>query len=169
MYERLGFSKIDGFVRLSVSRRTSRRPVRRARAPFPQFLRIDREAFGADRARLLRRVFREFPRNWAWVTEGRRVAGYSVVKEYQDSSEIGPAICRQPNRNQVRELISSSVALTSRWPLEMSVPESNLAAIQVATELGFRAVRNGLIMAFKQARPIAINHSVVALGFLDKG
>lgn len=169
LYRRLGFEKIDGFARLSIKRRTREKTRRTESIPFSRILKIDRWAFGADRARLLRRLLREFPEGWSWSIERADVSGYSVVKEYQDSSEIGPSVCRQSDREAIETLLRSSVALARKWPLEISIPESNQAVSRITSRLGFRVERKGFVMHFADLEEIAINSSIVALGFLDKG
>ncbi len=169
MYERLNFRTINGFVKLSITRQT-RKPAREnEEVPFRQILRLDRRVFGADRRRLLRHLLRDFRKSWTWILKGAEVSGYSVVKQYQDSSEIGPSISEQINRDEIATLLESSIALASKWPLELSVPESNQVALETATRLGFRVVRKGLVMSYADLGTIAVSPAIIAFGFLDKG
>lgn len=168
MYERLGFRTEGGFVRLAMSRRT-RTLVRQDRAPLRQILGLDRRVFGADRTRLLRHLFKEFPKGWAWTMKRSKLTGFSVVKRYKDSSEIGPAICENQGPDEIADLLESSVALVTKWPLEVSVPEINRAVLKVADRLGFRAERRGVVMSLADLDRIGTNPAIVALGFLDKG
>ena len=169
MYERLGFDTTGSFDRLSVSHGTEDSTEGIGRIPLRQILSLDKRAFEADRSKLLRRLYREFPKRWSWVTNIDGISGYSLVKQYQDSSEIGPLICEDMNQESIGKLLSSSVALTDKWPLEMTVPESNSSIIEAATRHGFRVERKGFVMSYARLRPIAIPASVGAFGFLDKG
>jgi len=168
MYERLGFRTESGFVELSMPRR-SRTPVRQGAPPLSQILRLDSRVFGADRARVLRRLLNEFPKGWTWTTKGSKLTGFSVVKRYKHGSEIGPAICENQGPDEVADLLESSVALVTKWPLEVSVPEINRAVLKVADRLGFRAERRGVVMSLADLDRIGTNPAIVALGFLDKG
>ena len=169
MYERLNFKTVDGFVRLSISRRTRKIVSRNEEVPFRQILRLDKRAFGADRTRLLQRLLSEFPRGWTWILNGAQVSGYSVVKQYQDSSEIGPSISQQMNQDATATLLQSSIALARKWPLELSVPESNQTVLEAASRLGFRVERKGVVMNFADLDTVTVSPAIVAFGFLDKG
>jgi nitrate reductase NapE component len=152
-----------------VSHGTEDSTERIGRIPLRQILSLDKRAFEADRSKLLRRLYRELPKRWSWVTNIAGISGYSLVKQYQDSSEIGPLICEDMNQESIGKLLSSSVALTDKWPLEMTVPESNSSIIEAAARHGFRVERKGFVMSYVGLRPIAIAASVGAFGFLDKG
>lgn len=169
MYERLGFRTVAGFLRLSISRRTRKRVAENRQVPFREILRIDRRAFGADRTRLLRRLLNEFPRSWAWILKGSAVSGYALVKQYEDSCEIGPSVCEQMNQNAAKTLLESSLALARKWPVEISVPESNQTVLKTAIRLGFRVERKGVVMNFANRDRIKTSPAIAALGFLDKG
>ena len=169
MYEQLNFRTTGGFARLSISGRARSRTTGNTEVPFRRILRIDREAFGADRRRLLKRLLREFPRSWAWILKGRELSGYSVVKQYQDSSEMGPSVCKQTNPEDLATLFRSSLALTTKWPLEVSIPKSNQTGLETAIRVGFRVERKGLVMSFADLGEITVDPAIVAFGFLDKG
>ena len=168
MYKRMGFDTTDGFERLSLSHCTQDTTEGIGRVPFHQILRLDKRAFGADRNRLLRRLYREFPKHWAWVINSE-VSGYSLVKHYQDSSEIGPLICEHSSQENITGLLKYSAALTEKWPLEMTVPEPRLKVAEAAARLGFRVERKGSVMSYAKLDPVVIPDSVGAFGFLDKG
>ena len=168
MYERLGFRTETGFAQLSMSRRTST-PVRGATPPLRQILGLDKRLFGADRGRLLQRLLKDFPKGWTWTMKESKVTGFSVVKRYKDSSEIGPAVCESEVRDVIADLLESSVALATTWPLEMSVPETNRAALDVADRLGFRIERRGILMSVADLDRIETRPAITAFGFLDKG
>jgi len=168
MYERLGFRTETSFVQLSISRRTSS-PVRAGTPPLRQILRLDKRIFGADRGRLLRHLFKDFPKGWTWTMKESKVMGFSVVKRYKDSSEIGPAVCESEVQDVIADLLESSVSLARTWPLEMSVPETNRAALDAADRLGFRIQRKGILMSLAGLDRIESHPAITAFGFLDKG
>ena len=169
MYERLGFRTVDGFVRLSISRETGKPANESPKIPFGQIMKLDKRAFGADRTRLLQHLLREFPRGWTWTLKGAEVSGYSIVKEYQDSSEIGPSVCQDVNQERIARLLQSSIALARKWPLELSIPESNWTVLEAVTRLGFRVERKGVVMSYSSLDTITVSPATVAFGFLDKG
>jgi len=169
MYERLGFRTVDGFVRLSISRETGKPANENREVPFGQIVRLDKRAFGADRTRLLQCLLREFPRGWTWILKGAEVLGYSTVKRYQDSSEIGPSVSQDMNQDTVATLLQSSIALARKWPLELSIPESNRRVLETVTRLGFRLERRGVVMSYSDLDTITVSPATVAFGFLDKG
>jgi GNAT superfamily N-acetyltransferase len=169
MYKRLGFETTNAFATLSMPDSTQNFTSTIERIPFGQILRLDKRAFGADRSRLLRQIHREFPERWAWIADHARVSGYSVVKQYQDSSEVGPLVCEQMNEESVGALLRSSIARTEKWPLEMSVPVSSPTVSETADSLGFRVEKKGVAMSYARLEPTVISPAIGALGFLDKG
>jgi len=169
MYERLGFETVGRFNLLSSVRGPMETVDRNLEIPFSQILGFDRRAFGADRSKLLRCLMRDFPRSWAWVHQGAELCGYAVVKEYQDSSEIGPSICEEADRGTTLALLRASESLTRKWPLEISIPESNATFLETARSAGFRVLRKGLVMSFTKLEKASLGPRILALGFLDKG
>jgi GNAT superfamily N-acetyltransferase len=169
MYKRLGFEMTDGFATVSMPDGTENFTKTTEKIPIRQILRLDKHAFGADRSKLLRRLHREFPEHWTWIVNEAGVSGYSVVKQYQDSSEIGPLICEQMNQESIAALLGSSITRTEKWPLEMSAPLSNPTVEETAERLGFRLKRKGIVMSYARLEPVVIAPAVGALGFLDKG
>ena len=168
MYERLGFNRTDSFATLSMPHGNEDHTRGVRKTPFHQILHLDKRASGADRSRLLRRLHREFPKYWAWIGNDAKVSGYSLVKQYRDSSEIGPLICEQMNQEHAVILLRSSIALANKWPLEMSVPGSNSIVMKTAERIGFRIERKGVVMSYARLDPVVIGPAVGALGFLDK-
>jgi len=169
MYERLGFETVGQFILFSTARGPTEKVGRNLGIPFSQILGFDRRAFGADRSKLLRCLMRDFPRSWAWIHRGTELCGYAVVKEYQDSSEIGPSICEEAGRDTALALLKASESLTRKWPLEVSIPESNRTFLETAQSAGFRPLREGLVMSFTKLEKVDLGPQVLALGFLDKG
>jgi GNAT superfamily N-acetyltransferase len=169
MYKRLGFERTNVFSTLSMRDSTEIFTRTIERIPFGQILRLDKRAFGADRSRLLRVLHRDFPERWAWIIDHARVSGYSVVKQYQDSSEVGPLVCEQMNEQSIGTLLRSSIARTEKWPLEMSVPGSSPVVAATAESLGFRLEKKGVAMTYARLQPTVIGPTIGALGFLDKG
>lgn len=169
MYRRLGFKITGRFVNLSTAHGVGHSRHRNEKAPLRLILRLDHRAFGIDRGRLLRRLHREFPMSWTWTINNSSSSGYSLVKQYRDSSEIGPLICEALNQEDVTILLRSSMAVTRKWPLEMPVPEPNYVVMKAAESLGFRVERKGIMMSYARLDPVALGPAVGALGFLDKG
>jgi len=169
MYKRLGFETTGGFATLSMPGGPRNLTKTTKRIPLRQILRLDKRAFGADRSKLLTRLHHEFPEHWAWIVNEAGVSGYSVVKQYQDSYEIGPLVCVQMNEQSIEALLRSSIARTEKWPLEMSVPVSNATVAETAERLGFRLDKRGVAMSYARLEPIVIGPAIGALGFLDKG
>jgi len=169
MYKRLGFETTGGFVAMSMQGSAQDPAKKTQKIPFRQILRLDKRAFRADRSKLLTRLYHEFPQRWTWIVNEAGVSGYSIVKQYQDSSEIGPLVCEQMNEQSIETLLGSSIARTQKWPLEISVPASNTIVAETAKRFGFRLEREGVAMSYAQLRPIVIGPAIGALGFLDKG
>jgi len=60
------------------------------------------------------------------------------------------------------------MTLTTRWPLELSVPLSNRVFVEAARRTGFRVLRKGLVMSLTRLMKVKIASRTLAFGFLDK-
>jgi len=169
MYEQLGFTTAGGFLRVVMSECSAKRIATRKNIPFSEILKLDRRAFGADRSRLLRLLLKEFPSSWTWIDDRSGLSGYALVKEYQDSSEIGPCVSERMNHQAVTKLLEPVLALARKWPVEISVPESNQTVLEAVIGMGFRVERKGLVMNIANPDRVKIGPAIVAFGFLDKG
>ena len=103
-----------------------------ARATFTdELLRLDRQAFGADRSEYLQRL----------ASDSSFIAsdtGFGMIRDGHVADYLGPVVAE--NVQSAKELIRSLVS-TSKRRLFWDLPGPNIAAAEVARELGFQKVR----------------------------
>jgi predicted N-acetyltransferase YhbS len=117
VYARLGFADAYGLARLERAPSPQRRAVETAPGQrvrplvdrdLPGVLAWDREVFGADRSRLLRRELASAPQD-ALVLERRgELAGYSLGRPGHRAEQIGPVVGR--DRAAARAVVTALVA-----------------------------------------------------------
>ncbi len=172
-YEDIGFTRDQPFIRMK------RTPRRKKQASFhnesmqspalPKILSADKEAFGADRSRLIRTILAE---KIAWILGSAKpesTGSYIMVKDYGNWCEIGPWIWIDSALDSPGEMMNRALVKISRVPVEASCMLSNLRAVRVFRATGFQTVRNGHRMFFRHKASLGDDNAQFALGFLDKG
>jgi GNAT superfamily N-acetyltransferase len=116
VYARLGFGDALGLHRMAAPPRGGPPPAAESREParamsaadLPEVLAWDREAFGADRSRLLRWALEAAPERARTVTANARIEGYCFGRRGQHSDAIGPIVAHSPEA--ARALVVSALS-----------------------------------------------------------
>lgn len=106
---------------------------------------VDAPFFGADRARLLRRLFAEFPRTSLVVDDGGEVVAFAFGNTTGASCEIGPFVC-PPTRAVDADNLLHAMFRAADAPCAFSLPAVNEAGLALARRAGFREVFRTLRM-----------------------
>jgi len=171
-YENLGFVKDARFLRMR--RKTISRAAEvnwRAFDHAPSLhalLLADKGAFGADRSRLVRDVLAKRA-GWYVGSAGKSGLSYLMIREYRDICELGPWVCINPSRNEPERMLNLALSEVGELPIELSSLRKNKDAIRLMEAHGFRALREGYRMFFRDRARIGNDKAQYALGFLDKG
>jgi GNAT superfamily N-acetyltransferase len=144
VYSKLGFSDALSLVRMGARADRSRLEAGGARpltaAALPAVLEMDREAFGADRADVLRWTLEQAP-EYAWsLEEGGALAGYCFGRHGHHSEQIGPVVARGPET--AFRLVSACLrhAQAERFVIDVPARRADWMASLVA--LGFEEQRS---------------------------
>ncbi len=133
LYERFGFTDFGTTIVFSrdrvVESTPSARVVPAQASDAATIVRIDTDAFGADRSPLLEQLLAEHDALVA--TNGR---GYIVMQWSNPSRLIGPWIAQDPNA--ARDLLHTALGRAGDQPA-LYVPSVNQAAVDLATAAGF--------------------------------
>jgi hypothetical protein len=84
------------------------------------------------------------------------VTGYGVIRPARSSFRIGPLFADTPA--DARALFDALTAGTGRTPVTIDVPESNPAAVTLATEAGLAPSFETARMYTAPIRPVAHEH-----------
>lgn len=113
----------------------------------------DSACFPADRPRFLRHWLTiEGHRALARVVDGE-VTGYGVIRPARESLRIGPLFAH--TTADARALFDALTAGAGRTPVTLDVPESNPAALALATDLGLTPAFETARMYTGPVRPVA--------------
>ncbi len=172
-YLRLGFTRDAPFVRLGRKpmRTTPTRPGDEASRTLPLRLAFsaDRIAFGADRSKLIRMVLGTKGCWYLGSSNGRSANSYLLVKEYAETSELGPWVCIRPHGAQPTQMLRLALSMIAAKPIEVSCLPNHREALALLKKEGFQAINHGYRMYLGKVSRIGDDKASYALGFLDKG
>jgi GNAT superfamily N-acetyltransferase len=130
---------------------------------------LDAASFGADRGKLLRRLFREFPDTSLVLRHGGEVRGYLVGNPGDASCEIAPWVCDPAVRGGPRRLLKHLVHSVGSMEYGLAVSSRNKAAVALADRERF-AIAFRCVEMVRGAKDRAGKvEALFALGGLEKG
>jgi hypothetical protein len=104
LYHRLGF--VEECRSLRFKGRGARYVVEGVKSMEPPHLedvfQLDIQSFGADRSRVLRRIFQAFPRLCFISPAQGKLSGYIMVRQMETGARIGPWVCRADELSRSR-------------------------------------------------------------------
>lgn len=135
----------------------------------PDVLELDVRFFGASRARMLGRVFHDFPDLCYVARIGSRMVGYIMAKEGEGIRKIGPWIC-EPDRPEIAEALLQKIMDESvGGKLWVGVPDGNKASVEILGSNGFEGLPSSTRMCHGDCTPMGDVRGVFGIGAADKG
>jgi GNAT superfamily N-acetyltransferase len=108
-------------------------------AALPEICELDREAFGADRANVLRWALDQAP-EYAWrLDEGGVLSGYCFGRHGHHSEQIGPVVAR--SAEAARQLVSACLPRADAGRIIVDAPADRPEWIAELRALGFEEQR----------------------------
>ena len=141
VYEKLGFVAEWGLTRhevTSLSERSSPNTRELMESDWPVAEKLDAEAFGVSRSRILRRLAQDCRATLVWPAQGH-ILGYGMLRLGTQSDYIGPMVCAEAEGAQ--SLISGLLRVASPRSVFWDVPDDNPLANNLAKRFGFTPVR----------------------------
>ncbi len=168
LYRRIGF--VDEFHSIRFLGTSRRQELlsglsieRMSVKEMPRIADFDREYFGGDRMRVLKRLYQASPELCFYSQEDSQILGYIISYEMETGYRIGPWICKP---HGVRfPVIARELLLTCMNSIEVGtkiyvgVPETNNTAIRILHNLGFTMTAKCIRMRFGkrlQEKPKAV-------------
>lgn len=156
IYRQRGFGDGPALVRMSVAPKGGGPAPGAVRALEPSelegVLARDRQAFGADRAPVLRWAFERAP-ELAWIARlGDRVAGYCFGRQGDRSAHVGPVVAEDPAT--ALDLVRACLSRPRDRPVILDA-RAEPSWLQALDTLGFREARSFTRMYLGDARPPA--------------
>ena len=130
---------------------------------------FDADYFGAERTRVLSRLFDENPELSFVSHSGTSVVGYIACREAEVGYNIGPWVCK-PNQQQIAEelLLTCLSRLETHAKVYVGLPWPNKSAIRVLSKHGFSQYSKSIRMTFGK-RIVEQPSGIFAIGGAMKG
>lgn len=169
LYERAGFVAKGEAWSLRAESATPKRRITSARPMHgddgPQIARLDVEASGMERHRLLAKLIEAYPEHVRVVRERNRVVGYGLAKPSMGVTELGPIVATTPD---ARGAILDDLLRSASGPYEAAVLGESAEAIEALEARGFQK-RFRVVPMFKGEPPAWRPRSLVTVAGLEKG
>jgi hypothetical protein len=130
---------------------------------------LDAKYFGANRERMLRRVFEDFPEYCFAACEEGVVRGYIMAKRGESNVRIGPWACEPSKVELAGSLLRRLMDSTAGEMLWIGVPEENRASVEILTAHGFSGLPSSLRMCYGECSVMGDPRGRFSIGAPDKG
>ena len=169
-YRKLGFVEGARFERLRRAKRTSKYHANELfrNLSIPAILRLDKQAFGADRSRVILDLLNAKCASIFSVVSGPG-RSYLLAKNYEDMWELGPWISFRLPEPTLDAMLSESLVQANGKAVEIASPLRNPLTTAMFRRHGFRVMKTGHSMHLREIPRIGSPAAILALGFLDKG
>jgi ribosomal protein S18 acetylase RimI-like enzyme len=98
---------------------------------------FDEKYFGANRMRVVNRLFQEYPDHCFVAHSDIGIRGYIMCRKAETGYKLGPWICDQKHTETVEELLATCLSSLKQDNVYVGVPSVNKAAIKTLNEFGF--------------------------------
>lgn len=141
IYDKLGFEEeLVGERWAGSALASDGRLPRASRTDMKDILALDTEAFGADRSRVIERLFSEFPEDVEIVRDAQgRLLGYAATRPGRRAWYFGPCVAR--DRETAFRLFESAMARLAGEPLYIDIITASRRVRQRLAEYGFTRTR----------------------------
>ncbi len=150
IYEKLGFVAEYELARYEgmpiIDRPSSLAP--RPSPLVPDIIAFDRRMTGTDRAKMLGRLFEEFPEHIRIVRQSNQLEGFITMRPGANAVQAGPCIatapassCRKTEAGAGPSLLSDALNRCVGKPVFVDIPLDNVQAVKIAESSGLRVQR----------------------------
>jgi ribosomal protein S18 acetylase RimI-like enzyme len=109
---------------------------------------FDAKYFGANRQRVLKHLFKDYPQYCFVSKKKQKTIGYIMARKTTHGFWIGPWICDPQHLNVAKQLINSCINSLGKKDTELRVgtPSVNLATTSLLRSFGFKEVSKSIRM-----------------------
>jgi ribosomal protein S18 acetylase RimI-like enzyme len=111
---------------------------------------FDKKYFGADRTRVLSRLFAENPQLCFTSYDGAVTKGYVMCRRAKSGYVLGPFVCDPENVQAAEDLLQACVNRLENTMLYVGVPETNKNAVDLLTRHAFTRYSKSIRMRLGQ-------------------
>ncbi|MFQ6107575.1 MAG: GNAT family N-acetyltransferase [Thermoplasmata archaeon] len=127
---------------------------------------LDAAYFGGNRTRVIRRMWRDFPRLVLLPMEG---LGYVIATCTEKSCEVGPLVVESGNPEVAGQLLKGILGAVLAEEARMFIPHANASALELTKSLGFREEFRTMRMRYGEVNRAERAEGIYAMGALEKG
>jgi hypothetical protein len=170
-YRRLGFkTEINVQVMVGKGRKISFSEVNKlSEDTLNEILLLDKKIFGADRSRLLCRLYKEFPKNCFTAYHKKKLVGYIMAHGSEDEYELGPWVCLPKYQNRYSEqLLRAGVNSLDKKIIDLSTPLNSKIIEENLVNYDFKKQGIAVRMGCKDYS-LGNIEGVLGIAGLDKG
>ena len=146
IYEKLGFVPEYELARFEgMSRPGKTGPAMTEAVPelFADMIEFDRRMTGTNRAKMLRLLFEEFPRNTRIVTLNEKIDGFITMRPGANAFQVGPCTA---TTNSGPALLSDALNRCAGQAVFVDIPSGNVHAVKIAGSGGLKIQRRFMRM-----------------------
>ncbi len=175
LYRKLGFIDEYDSLRYRGTRRNASSPKNISLSlmkskDIPDVARFDAEYFGAERGRILNRLYEENPDLCFVAHTGSRISGYIMYRKAKNGHRLGPCVCEPNNLETARQLFAEGMnRIELGEQIYVGVPAVNTEAVDIMREFGFKKYSKSIRMCFGEKLETENANGVFALGGPMKG
>lgn len=171
-YRRLGFvTELNIEVSGGSGSRTPFTDVEQLRADsLDELIDFDEGFFGANRSKMLRRLYEDFGEYCFAAYADEKLVGYIMASGSEGDYEVGPWVCDPKYQGKfAEELLKAEINKLSDNRFELSSPMHNTLTESIIENRGLESTGVAVRMGFKQNVPIGITEGILGIGGLDRG
>ena len=157
LYERLGFKK--EFDSLRMERKVKKNKnieidfslIRQIKTEdLNKIAKFDMEYFGADRLKVLKAIYRDYPHLSFFAEKNSQIVGYIMARRTKNGFWIGPWVCNPKFSEAAKQLLNTYLSKVLEEPedfrVNIGVPAVNTYAVKFLKQEGFRMYSRSIRM-----------------------
>ncbi|MBN2591906.1 MAG: GNAT family N-acetyltransferase [Sedimentisphaerales bacterium] len=121
----------------------SPKPAALRMPPFADMIEFDRQITGTNRAKMLGRLFNEFPRNIRILTDGDKIEGFITMRPGANAVQVGPCTA---TINAGSALLSDALNRCAGKAVFIDMPTGNVHAVKIGESSGLKIQRRFMRM-----------------------
>jgi predicted N-acetyltransferase YhbS len=171
LYKRLGFKEeYDSLRFIGAGRKIMYRKVSKMEnEDLEGVVRLDTQFFGANRERVLRRVYKDFQDLCFVSFTDEKLAGFIMAKRGLNEVKVGPWICDPKHTEAAEELLKAILNEGKGMKIWVGVPSGNKKSVNILKDYGFVDQPKSIRMYYGKRDYVGLINGVFGIGAPEKG
>lgn len=171
LYKRLGFKEEYDSLRFigTGQKMMCRKVSKMENEDLESVVRLDTRFFGANRGRVLRRVYKDFQDLCFVSFAGEKLAGYIMAKRGLNEIKVGPWICDPNHMELAEELLKAILNEAKGMKIWVGVSSGNKRSVNILKEYEFVDQPKSVRMYYGKRGRIGLINGVFGIGAPEKG